>query len=117
MSNSRISYLYNLFLNQTASQNESEELKSFFNNSKHQNEIMLIMDEILDRPRDNEPELPSEKTQNIYNQIIRQSQANRPLRRWKIIAAAAIVLICIGFVGYLYVSKSTPTTYIANNKP
>jgi len=120
MAHNQLSYLYQRFLNDTASPQELAELKAYFNNPDYQEEIMRLMDKEWNFTGDISTELPTDRAESIYNQIISQSQGVRSFKLLKRISVAAAFLIALGGISYYFLSNNKVNTKViasANNNP
>ncbi|MDH7460270.1 FecR domain-containing protein [Chitinophagaceae bacterium 26-R-25] len=111
MARNRLSYLYYQFLNDTASLEELAELKEYFNNPRYQEEIKLLMDQDWNFVGDISRELPSERSEIIYDQIISKKKRVRSIKLPKRMAVAAVLLVALGSISYYFLSD-----YKANSK-
>lgn len=111
MSIHRFKYLFQQFVNKTATPEESAEFLSMMKRDDYNEELQVLLDEFWNEPSSITP-LGEARAERIFNQIMAFSQAGKPHSLYKIQSiwykAAAAILI-IGITALFYTMKIQPS--------
>ncbi len=120
MSIHRFKYLFNQFVNKTATSEETEEFLSMMKRDQYNAELKELLDEFWNEPSSITP-MGEERAEKIFNQIMAASQVSEPKigfksrTLWYKVAAAIFV---IGLSVWFYSSKTPESTVsIAHSIP
>jgi hypothetical protein len=119
MSDIRLKYLFNRFIDKTATTEEREEFFAFIDNDGYENEINGLLQEYwLNAPEDRE--LSSEKANAILKNILAETLKSDPeprslTKKWMYSIAASVIFVLF-FGGYqlLIKDKAVPTAVVKN---
>ncbi len=108
MSNNRFKYLFQQYVNRTATSEETEEFRSMLKQDNHGEELQQLLDELWDTPFSIKP-LNKAKKEHIFNEIMTSQQYGKPIlshrirkKGWSKLAALAAAVIIIGCSILLY---------------
>lgn len=124
MSISRFNYLFQQFVNKTATPDESAEFLSMMKREDYNEELQVLLDEFWNDPSSITP-LGQARAERIFNQIIASALANEPVklhrtgkRLWLRAVAAVLILISISALIYKVESPDNRlATVVKNSKP
>lgn len=113
---SRLSYLFNRFLEKTATPEEREELFSLMQDDANSAELNLLVETALERDHE-VPDLTDEKADMIASSILDADRGvvevrKKPVKKWMYLAAAACTLIAVS-ISFFYMNRSKPAVQLA----
>lgn len=127
--NARLTYLFNSYYNQTATQQEQDELMEIIHSSVNDAEITALIHEAWDNLEIDAPLFDRTKSIDILNNIL-QSKSNHdedsPIRPpdknqvWLKLGVAAAMMVFVGFGAYVFMKQDKNTVAkknIAKAKP
>jgi len=125
MSIHRFKYLFQQFVNKTATPEETEEFLSMMKRDDYNEEVQILLDEFWKEPSSVTP-LGQARAERIFNQIMASAQANEKVklqmyRKQLWLKAVAAVLIIIGLSALFYKlefqSFGTRLVQVKSSKP
>jgi transmembrane sensor len=103
MSIIRLKYLFNQFINKTATPEEIQEFLSMIEKEDHNNQVQILLDELWESCDTYTP-LSEERSERIFNQLMEASSVNEAERSYRIapIWLQAAAMLIIGLSAFFY---------------
>jgi len=111
MSIHRFKYLFQKFVNKTATSEQNAEFLSMMKRDDYNEELQGLLDEFWNDPTSITP-LGEARAERIFNEIMASSQADKPrniFRNQRFWYKAAAAILIIGITGFFYTMKIQPT--------
>ena len=111
MSIHRFKYLFQKFVNKTATSEQNAEFLSMMKRDDYNEELQGLLDEFWNEPTSITP-LGEARAERIFNEIMASSQADKPrniFRNQRFWYKAAAAILIIGITGFFYTMKIQPT--------
>ncbi|NQV74621.1 MAG: DUF4974 domain-containing protein [Bacteroidetes bacterium] len=111
MSIHRFKYLFQQFVNKSATPEESEEFLSMMKRDDYNEEVQALLDEFWNEPTSITP-LGEARAEKLFKEIMASSQADKPrsiFRNRRIWYKAVAAILIIGITAFFYTMKIQPS--------